>query len=149
MQQVKGALGKLQKNMSEGQRAVYVTSGKVQQINKESLVDSQHAVAQPYSWPLGHDVRGGGQSLGARQCTDCHASDAPFFFGEVALDTEAGVMVTSMKSLQGDYGPEFKKTHRVFKWLIYITVGVLLFHILADVIGGTLRRKSQNGRQES
>jgi hypothetical protein len=144
-QQVSDALSKLQQTMTDGQQAVYVSDGKVHQLDKESIVDSQHAVAQPYSWPLAHDVRGGGQSLGARQCTDCHASDAPFFFGEVALDTEAGIMVTSMKSLQGDYGPEFKKTNLMFKWLIYLTVGALLFHILADVIGGTLRRKSQNG----
>jgi len=145
-QQIKEALLKIQESMSEGQHAVYVADGKAYQLENESVVDIQHTAAQPYSWPLAHDVRGAGQSLGARQCTDCHASDSPFFFGEVALDTGAGVMITQMKSLQGDYGADYKIVEVIFKWLIYGTVGALLFHILADVIGGTLRRKSKHGR---
>ena len=32
-------------------------------------------------WPLAHDVRPAAQSLGARGCADCHATDAPFLYG--------------------------------------------------------------------
>jgi hypothetical protein len=48
-----------------------------------SLTASAHAAGNPYTWPLGHDVRPAAQSLGAGGCEDCHASDAPFFFAQV------------------------------------------------------------------
>jgi hypothetical protein len=44
-------------------------------------------VAEPYLWPIAHAVRPAAQALGIRYCTDCHAADAPFFFGDVTRDT--------------------------------------------------------------
>jgi hypothetical protein len=41
--------------------------------------------AEPYGWPIAHDVRPKAQSLGIRGCTDCHATDAPFHFGMVKI----------------------------------------------------------------
>jgi hypothetical protein len=36
---------------------------------------------------VAHDVRPAAQSLGVRGCGDCHDTDAPFYFGEVAIDS--------------------------------------------------------------
>lgn len=80
-EQIKTCLEKLQNELAEQQRAVYVTSGQVYQLEADKVTSFDHPVTAGYSWPLGHDVRGAGQSLGALTCTDCHAKDAPFFYG--------------------------------------------------------------------
>ncbi|MBN2492439.1 MAG: hypothetical protein JXQ29_16445 [Planctomycetes bacterium] len=47
----------------------------------------EHPAAAPYAWPLAHDVRPAAESLGAGDCTDCHAAGAPFHFGRVVAET--------------------------------------------------------------
>lgn len=67
---------------------VYVCGGKLYQLDdKGRLIATEHDAAKPYLWPIAHDVRPTAQSLGARQCQDCHSTDAPFFFAEVEVDT--------------------------------------------------------------
>ena len=64
---------------------VYVSGGALHELNTSGeLIATQHAAAEPYVWPFGHDVRPAAQALGARGCADCHADGAPFFYGEVA-----------------------------------------------------------------
>jgi hypothetical protein len=84
---------------------VYISAGKMFRLDDAGkLAASDHPAAEPYSWPLAHDVRPTRQSLGARSCADCHVADAPFFFGEVRavgpLKTEA-VAVRLMHEIQG------------------------------------------------
>jgi hypothetical protein len=67
---------------------VYVSGGKVYSLDDSGkLWSEEHKAAKPYLWPIGHNVRPAAQSLGIRYCTDCHATDAPFFFGDVAVDS--------------------------------------------------------------
>ncbi|MCP4257438.1 MAG: hypothetical protein GY774_07895 [Planctomycetes bacterium] len=69
---------------------VYVSGGKVYSLDDSSkLWSEEHKAAEPYLWPIGHNVRPATQALGVRYCTDCHASDAPFFFGDVDVDSPA------------------------------------------------------------
>jgi hypothetical protein len=67
---------------------VYVSGGKLYQLDDSGkLSEEKHAAAKPYLWPIGHNVRPAAQSLGIRYCTDCHATDGPFFFGDVTIDS--------------------------------------------------------------
>jgi len=69
---------------------VYVSGGKVYSLDDSGkLWSEEHKAAKPYLWPIAHNVRPAAQSLGIRYCTDCHATDAPFFFGDVAVDSPA------------------------------------------------------------
>lgn len=69
---------------------VYVSGGKVYSLDDSGKLGSkEHKTAHPYLWPIAHDVRPAAQALGVRYCTDCHATDAPFFFGDVAVDSPA------------------------------------------------------------
>jgi hypothetical protein len=71
----------------EGQ-PVYICGGKLHRLaDSNELSVEEHASARPYLWPIAHNVRGAAQSLGVRSCEDCHATDAPFFFGEVEVDS--------------------------------------------------------------
>jgi len=63
---------------------VYISAGKLFQIGSGGKLEAvDHEAASPYLWPVAHDVRPKAQSLGIRGCADCHATDAPFYFGSV------------------------------------------------------------------
>ncbi|MBN1806908.1 MAG: hypothetical protein JW837_16795 [Sedimentisphaerales bacterium] len=80
---------KSMKEAVEGE-PVYISGGKLYQLDDSGKLSAEeNAAASPYLWPVAHDVRPAAQSLGIRYCTDCHAMDAPFFFGDVAVDSPA------------------------------------------------------------
>lgn len=87
------------------QEPVYVAGGMLHSLSESGqLASREHKAAEPYAWPMGHDVRPATQSLGAKGCTDCHAPDSAFFFAEV--DAAAPVQLaqagsTPMYQLQG------------------------------------------------
>ncbi|MEO8270690.1 MAG: hypothetical protein ABI557_13285, partial [Aureliella sp.] len=71
-----------------GKQAVYVTAGtgwvrygesKLKILHKEEL----GLAAEPYAWPMAHNVRPARQALGAEGCTQCHSDESNFFFAEL------------------------------------------------------------------
>ncbi|MGC9327776.1 MAG: hypothetical protein ACP5I1_09095, partial [Candidatus Hinthialibacter sp.] len=61
---------------------VYLAGGQVYRLDEEGrLLRDSHKAAQPYRWPLAHNVRPAAQSLGVRECEECHSVKAEFFFG--------------------------------------------------------------------
>ena len=83
---------------------VYVGGGKLYRRAADGgLTAADHAAAEPYAWPLAHNVRGAGQALGSGGCTDCHAFDSPIAFGQVTADSTANVepTVRAMYAFQG------------------------------------------------
>jgi len=93
-------------------KPVYISGGILYSLDDSGqLTEKQdHPAAEPYLWPIGHDVRPAAQSLGIRYCTDCHAMDAPFFFGNVKIDTPvaAARQVKEMVDFQ-DIDPLYAK----------------------------------------
>ncbi len=82
-----GALSAIEEQFP-GKQAVYVTGGtgwvrygpdKVKALPAEEL----GGAADPYAWPLAHNVRPARQALGASGCTECHSDDAQFFFADI------------------------------------------------------------------
>lgn len=71
----------------EGQ-PVYISGGTLYRLaDSGALSEEEHVAAEPYLWPIAHNVRPAAQSLGIRRCEDCHSTDAPFFFGAVEVDS--------------------------------------------------------------
>ena len=68
---------------------VYVAGGRLYRLSSNGVVVSEmHEAAEPYKWPIAHDVRPAAQSLGSNgRCADCHDKNAPFIFGQVEVDT--------------------------------------------------------------
>jgi len=83
-------------------KPVYVSGGKLYSLDDSGQLKEQqdHPAAKPYLWPIGHDVRPAAQSLGIRYCTDCHATDAPFFFGDITIDTPVAAARTAKKMVE-------------------------------------------------
>ena len=98
-EQISLALEAIQPTLASGQTAAYVTGGKVHMLENDQIAAFDHNQAQPYTWPLAHNVRGGAQSLGARSCRDCHAPDAPFHFGSVPVDTTRTAAIGAVKEM--------------------------------------------------
>ena len=98
---VKGLTALSSGSSAEG-KAVYVTGGRLYSLDDSGQLDEQkdHPAAKPYMWPIGHGVRPAGQSLGIRYCTDCHETKAPFFFGDVNVDTPVVAARESKKMIE-------------------------------------------------
>jgi hypothetical protein len=77
----------------------YISGGRMYRLDRGALRGTEHPAAQPYTWPLAHEVRPASQSLGAGGCTDCHSADAPFFFGEVVADGPADLGAPAVKGM--------------------------------------------------
>ncbi len=70
-------------------KPVYVAGGLLYRLNDGGTLASykDHPAAAAYAWPIAHNVRPAGQSLGVGKCTVCHSTDSPFLFGKVAVDS--------------------------------------------------------------
>ena len=98
-------------------RPIYICDGKLYRLNdRGKLVATEHDVAKPYLWPIAHDVRPAAQSLGVRGCEDCHSTDAPFFFGEVDVDTPLVSKRDTVKKMV-----EFQDVDAVYTWVFALS----------------------------
>lgn len=127
-------------------KPVYAAGGKLYQLDeKGTLSSSPHKSAQPYLWPIAHDVRPAAQSLGVRSCQDCHTVDSDFFFGKIQVDSplpgdkEATVAMIAFQGLN----PEQVKTLALsfwfrpwFKVVTLVSAGILILVILAYALRG-------------
>lgn len=115
--------------------AVYVSGGRMyRRAADDGLKSSDHPAAEPYAWPLAHNVRGAGQSLGSGGCTDCHSADSPIAFGQVTADAAAALqspLVKAMYEFQGRDPTTLKawalsyKFRPMFKVVGFATAGVM------------------------
>jgi hypothetical protein len=106
------AFNSLKKTVKEGE-PVYICGGKLYRLNESGELSEpqEHPAAQPHLWPVAHNVRPAGQSLGVRYCTDCHATDAPFFFGEVEIDNPLAAEEVAKKEMI-----EFQDINSFYAW---------------------------------
>jgi len=100
-------------NKSAGGKAVYISAGKLYNLDDSGqLQEQEHHVAEPYLWPIAHNVRPAAQALGVRYCTDCHATDAPFFFGDVKIDSPIVDERQSFRTMT-----EFQDINPFYAWI--------------------------------
>jgi len=92
---------------------VYICGGKLYRLDESGKLrePEEHPAAQPYLWPIAHNVRPAAQSLGVRRCEDCHLTDGPFFFGDVAVDTPVVSERDSVKKMV-----EFQGIDAFYAW---------------------------------
>ena len=133
---------------------VYVSGGKLYQPDGKAaakVVAHAHAAAEPYAWPLGHDVRPARQSLGVLGCTECHAKGSPIFYSRAVAQGPApddAPIALAMHEIQGhdaklmDSWEMSFGGRAAFKWIGFIAIGtvaviVVLFALIT--LGGLLR----------
>jgi len=83
--------GEFEAVAEEGQpkpEPVYIAGGRLYRSSNGVIVSEDHEAAEPYKWPVAHNVRPAAQSLGANgRCADCHDTKSPFIFGQVEIDS--------------------------------------------------------------
>ncbi len=136
---------RLSNDEAGGGEPIYVREGMLHRLSGDALEAVAHEAAAPYLWPMGHDVRPAVQSLGARGCDDCHASDAPFYFGMVTAASGPHARpkpVEQMYELQGA-DPVLARAWAVafagrpaFKALLLLCTGVVLLVLLRYGLAG-------------
>lgn len=147
------ALQKSQKD--ETPIAVYVSGGKVYRLNETSdnvVTIEKHDAAQPYAWPMAHNVRPGRQSLGVKGCFECHKADAPIFYGTTTAvgPLEDNAPVTHATHEYIDEDPELLalweqsfQGRGLFKYMGFTVLAivslVLILYVLLG-LNGILRR---------
>jgi hypothetical protein len=118
---------------------VYISGGRIFRFSRAGMLLSiEHKAAEPYLWPIAHDVRPKDQALGARGCNDCHAPGGPFFAGTVRSMSPyfAGDDTTaSMTAFQGQMPvyPWVLSTSFYFRPLLKGLI-ILAFLIIAAVV---------------
>ena len=118
---------------------VYIAGGKLYRVNEAGKIEaSEHEAAQPYAWPLAHNVRPAQQSLGVNSCDDCHTTDSNFFFGNVAVDTPVASQAETVKPMyelagkSGTYWWSFNASF-LFRSMLK-TIGFICCGILAVLL---------------
>lgn len=129
-------------------KAVYISGGSMYSLDDSGKLDEtkDHPAAKPYMWPIAHDVRPAGQSLGVRGCEDCHSPEAPFFYGKVAIDSPVkseAKAFRSMIEMHGVHGPKYVRVNFFFKLLIIVMMSLLILHILGDLFRRVVNRLSK------
>ena len=127
---------------------VYVANGQVYQFDKDAkdkLKVFAHKAAEPYAWPLAHDVRPARQSLGVTGCTECHSKDAAISYGSVAPVGPATDDATPTKAMfeLGGYDQKLLaqweqsfQGRPIFKWVGFACIGaVVLILVLYFFVG--------------
>jgi hypothetical protein len=154
-EQIGAVLAKLKADDED--EPVYIAGGKLYRLNAQAKVEtSDHEAAQPYAWPLAHNVRPAQQSLGVNGCDDCHTIDSNFFFGEVAVDTSVASEAEAVKpmyELAGESGSYWKTFNASFvfrpmlKTIGFISCGILAILLLLYALLGLRRILFKLNRQ--
>jgi hypothetical protein len=119
---------------------VFINGGKLYYRESSANIKTRdHHAAEPYLWPLAHDVRPAARSLGVRGCTDCHALSSPLYFGKVEIDGPQKLIGSSYTRMI-DYRAQTKIQAVIFSlsflfrpWLKYLVIFAVVV-ILAIVL---------------
>lgn len=144
-EKVSAALEAIEKELKVDQ-AVYVSSGIVyargdEQGSLKTIDVSDEQATKMISWPLAHNVRSAGWSLGVAGCIECHSENANIFASTVASigpGPDRGEPVT-MASLQG-VDPdqrlawnELFSGRKSFKYVVAGSVALLLMTLFVGI----------------
>ncbi len=126
--------------------AVYVGGSKLWKLDGAKPAPFDDPAAEPYAWPIAHDVRPASQSLGAGgACTDCHSEGSAFLFGKVppitpaALSEPAPIEMSHFTGLDSMYHKLFGLTfifRPYLKTFGFAVSGIVLAILLAFGLPG-------------
>ena len=132
---------------------VYVSAGGMFASAPDGMLEKRdNEAARAFSWPIAHDVRPKGESLGVNGCDDCHSPSSAFYFGSVVISSPFMPQpdsVTSMTSYQnqGSFGPWLFSMSFLFRPLLkiliigsFVVISTIVFIYLGRAIAAFLQR---------
>jgi len=122
-------------------QAVYIAGGRLYRLDSAGeLKMEENAQAQPYLWPIGHDVRPASEALGANGCQDCHSASSPVIFGLVAVDSPLEQnsfwkMNRFQPKIDAAYHASLANSWKYRAWLKVLGIGATIL-LLLFALGG-------------
>ena len=144
-EKVHGALQALETELGV-ETAVYVSAGLVYGRGEQEAELRQLEIEAPQAksmirWPMAHNVRPAGWSLGVGGCTDCHSDEGKIFTSTVAAigpgpDGGAAVSMATLQGIDPDQQlswNEMFQSRSAFKYMVAGSVAVLLMTIFVGL----------------
>jgi hypothetical protein len=121
-------------NVPAEAKPVYIAGGKLYSLNDAGrLTSADNETAAPYMWPIAHDIRPAAQSLGVRNCQDCHTTDSPFLFGLVSIDSPLkSAAATGAEMVKFEQLPRFYT--KAFAWSFMFRPWLKVVAILSSIV---------------
>ncbi len=126
---------------------VFITGGKVIELEGIKLNKSEHESSQAYTWPIAHSVRPALQALGVNGCDDCHAINSNFLFSNVNVESslksekDTLIAMTKFQDLNTAYQKAFSFSFFFRPWLkgiIIVSFFLVFFVFLIYTAKGVL-----------
>ncbi len=106
-------LDSLEMDQKDKSDYVFISGGYLYQKTDQGLLSkNEHPAAQPYTWAIAHDVRPARQSLGVRNCNDCHSTTSPFFYSKIAMDSPLNLNNAAIVKMI-----DFQDTNQIGSWI--------------------------------
>lgn len=152
---------------TESQRAVYVSTGKVYGLITDDsgtttleVLTGKFAEADMVAWPIAHNVRPAGWSLGVDGCVECHSESGKMFASMVTPLGPAphAAEPISMARLQGIDAVEQTRWNELFEGrssfkvlvaLSLATVFIVLLIGVGSIAGMLVRHPQHSGERPS
>lgn len=138
---IRTILGQLSGQRWEGV-PVYVSGGKIYYNSTDGLTSEKNEMANPYTWPIAHNVRPVAMAMGSGGCKDCHSIDSPFYTSLISVDsplkTDNAVMVDFQSQDLGS-AHLFANAFMFRPWLkgvIYLSVFIVATLVLLFFFNG-------------
>jgi len=141
-------LKKLNSNIEKKNTSiVFITGGKVIELEDKKLKKSEHELANAYTWSIAHSVRPASQALGANGCDDCHSASSNFLYGKVNVESslksekDSLITMTKFEGLNTAYQKAFSFSFFFRPWLkgiIIVSFLLVLFVFLIYSAKGIL-----------
>jgi hypothetical protein len=154
---VSAALEAIEKELNV-QQAVYVSSGYVYERGSEPSRLAKSEVAkdratQMITWPIAHNIRPAGWSIGVAGCTECHSQDAPLFASRITAvgpgpDADSSRNMADLLDIDQDQRLAWNQLfmgRASFKYGVIASVSLLAMTLLVG-LGATIARWT-DGRQ--
>lgn len=117
-----------------GKTPVYVGAGKLHLLSATGQLEKKaHSAAEPYYWPIAHDVRPAAQSLGSGGCDDCHSVNSAFNFGKIGIRSPLTTVSQTEKSMSG-FQEGWGIYHRLFAFTFFFRPLLKLIILFAGLI---------------
>ncbi len=144
-EKVYAALGAIEEDLGVTP-AVYVSSGVlyVQGDEEDKLKEanvSDDRATQMITWPMAHNVRPAGWSLGVAGCTECHSDEGRLFTSTVAAlgpgpDRGEAVTMASLQGVDPDQRLQWNELFRnrdLFKYIIAGSIAAMLITLFIGI----------------
>ncbi len=136
--------------VSKGRVAVFVSGGQVfrKAAEGDSIETFSHSAAEPYLWPIAHDVRPARDATGASSCKECHSADAAFLHSTVSARGPVPTSEPITRSMVDTIGldTELMATWDITfqargpsKWVQIGALGIVSLVVLVILLGALIR----------